>query len=98
MTVVCLAVLYIWPVAHIKGATPAQVKLNFVFENVEKTFFLIIDLGLNMYFLYLVRYSLIEYGLNKYWRLFKFNACMVIISTALDVLLLGFLSLPNPYV
>jgi hypothetical protein len=68
-----------------------------IFEKCEKTFFLIIDLALNMYFLYLVRYRLIADGLNKYWRLFNFNAGMVFISTSMDVLLLGFLSLPDPY-
>ncbi|RSL95309.1 hypothetical protein CEP52_012136 [Fusarium oligoseptatum] len=92
-----IAVCYIWTVAHMKGATPAQVHHNVIFEKVEKIFFLIIDLGLNMYFLYLVRYRLIEDGLSKYWRLFNFNAGMVGISTTMDILLLGFLSLPNPY-
>ena len=81
----------------LEGATPAQVHHNIIFEKVEKIFFLIIDLGLNLYFLYLVRYRLIEDGLGKYWRLFNFNAGMVGISTTMDILLLGFLSLPNPY-
>lgn len=92
-----IAVYYIWTVAHLEGATPAQVHVNMVFEKAEKSFFLVIDLGLNLYFLYLVRYRLIEDGLRKYWRLFNFNAGIVCISTAMDVLLLGFLSLPNPY-
>ncbi|KAM6513713.1 hypothetical protein FALCPG4_016084 [Fusarium falciforme] len=92
-----IAVCYIWTVAHLDSATPAQVHLNIVFEKAEKTFFLIIDLALNLYFLYLVRYRLIADGLSKYWRLFNFNAGMVVISTSMDVLLLGFLSLPDPY-
>ncbi|KAM0425966.1 hypothetical protein ACHAPT_008905 [Fusarium lateritium] len=92
-----IAVCYIWTVAHMEGATPAQVHHNVIFEKAEKIFFLIIDLGLNLYFLYLVRFRLIADGLSKYWRLFNFNAIMVGISTTMDVLLLGFLSLPNPY-
>ncbi|KAH6888507.1 hypothetical protein B0T10DRAFT_529528 [Thelonectria olida] len=95
--VVNIAVCYIWTVAHLEGATPAQVHLNIVFEKAEKSFFLLVDLALNLYFLYLVRYRLIADGLTKYWRLFNFNVGMVVISTSLDALLLGFLSLPEPY-
>ncbi|KAH7025247.1 uncharacterized protein B0I36DRAFT_250853, partial [Microdochium trichocladiopsis] len=92
-----IAVYYIWTTAHMPGATPSQIHLNLVFEKAEKSFFLVIDLGLNAYFLYLVRFGLIAHGLGKYWRLFNFNAGMVVVSTSIDILLLGFLSLPNPY-
>ncbi|KAF4960177.1 hypothetical protein FGADI_1196 [Fusarium gaditjirri] len=100
--VVCIllvngAVCYIFTVAHLDTATPSQKHTNMIFEKCEKTFFLIVDFALNMYFLYLVRYRLIADGLNKYWRLFNFNAGMVCISTSMDILLLGFLSLPDPY-
>jgi hypothetical protein len=56
-----------------------------------------VDLGLNLYFLHLVRSQLIQKGLTKYWRLFNFNACIVVLSIAMDLLLLGLLSLPNPF-
>ncbi|KAH7016564.1 LOW QUALITY PROTEIN: uncharacterized protein B0I36DRAFT_377954 [Microdochium trichocladiopsis] len=92
-----IAVYYIWTTAHMPGATPSQIHLNLVFEKAEKSFFLVIDLGLNASFLYLVRFGLIAHGLGKYWRLFNFNAGMVVVSTSIDILLLGFLSLPNPY-
>ncbi|KAL6408150.1 hypothetical protein AUP68_08524 [Ilyonectria robusta] len=92
-----IAVCYIWTVAHLPSATPFQIHVNLMFEKAEKSFFLIIDLGLNLYFLYLVRFRLIADGLGKYWRLFNFNAGMVVISTSMDIMLLGFLSLPNPY-
>ncbi|KAH7123145.1 hypothetical protein EDB81DRAFT_872694 [Dactylonectria macrodidyma] len=91
------AVFYIWTVAHLESATPSQVHVNMIFEKAEKSFFLAIDLGLNLYFLYLVRFRLIADGLTKYWKLFHFNTGMVAISTSMDILLLGFLSLPNPY-
>lgn len=97
ITPVCIVVYYVWTNAHMEGATPSQVRLNFIFEKSEKAFFLIIDLALNCYFLYLVRYNLIACGLNKYWRLFNFNCGMVLISTTLDALLLGFLSLENQF-
>ncbi|KAI3573988.1 hypothetical protein IWW34DRAFT_706362 [Fusarium oxysporum f. sp. albedinis] len=92
-----IAVAYIWTVAHLDGATPFQVHLNLGFEKAEKSFFLVVDLALNLYFLYLVRFRLIADGLSKYWKLFNFNAGMVVISTSMDILLLGFLSLPDPY-
>uniref|UniRef100_A0A0B7KKD3 Uncharacterized protein n=1 Tax=Bionectria ochroleuca TaxID=29856 RepID=A0A0B7KKD3_BIOOC len=92
-----VAVGYIWTIAHLDGATPTQKHVNMVFEKAVKSFFLVIDLALNLYFLYLVRYHLIANGLDKYWRLFNFNVSMVFISTSMDILLLGFLSLPDPY-
>jgi hypothetical protein len=78
-------------------ASPAKVLLNNIWERIEKSFFLLIDFGLNLCFLYLLRYRLIADGLTKYWRLFKFNAAIVVVSLSMDVLLLGMLSLPNPY-
>ncbi|KAF4342149.1 hypothetical protein FBEOM_3882 [Fusarium beomiforme] len=99
ISILCInaAVSYIFTVAHLDTATESQKYVNMIFEKFEKSFFLLVDLALNLYFLYLVRYRLIADGLNKYWRLFNFNAGIVFISTSMDVLLLGFLSLPNPY-
>jgi hypothetical protein len=74
-----------------------MIALNNIWERLEKSFFLVIDCGLNLYFLYLVRYRLIADGLAKYWRLFHFNAAILLVSTSMDILLLGMLSLPNPY-
>ncbi|KAH7111882.1 hypothetical protein B0J11DRAFT_191543 [Dendryphion nanum] len=91
-----ISVYCIWIPAHM-GTSPTFVTLNLIWERIEKTFFLVVDLGLNLYFLYLVRYRLIANGLTKYMRLFKFNAAMVFVSTSMDILLLGLLSLPNPY-
>ncbi len=92
-----IAVAFIWIRAHMPGATPEQVNLNHQFERAEKSFFLVLDLGLNLFFLYLVRFRLASDGLSKYWRLYNFNAGIVVISTSMDILLLGFLSLPEPY-
>ena len=92
-----VAVGVIWTRAHMPSATPADVHLNLSFERAEKCFFLVADLGLNLFFLYLVRFRLIAEGLTKYWRLYNFNAAMVAVSTSMDALLLGFLSLTNSY-
>ncbi|RYP67206.1 hypothetical protein DL771_007368 [Monosporascus sp. 5C6A] len=92
-----ITVCYIWTTAQMPSATPYQIKVNHMFEIAEKSIFLVVDLGLNLYFLYLVRFRLIADGLSKYWRLFNFNAGIVVLSTSMDILLLGFLGLPNPY-
>jgi hypothetical protein len=92
-----VAVYCIWIPAHMPSATPTNILLNNIWERIEKSFFLLIDFGLNLYFLYLVRNRLIANGLTKYWRLFKFNAAIVVVSLSMDVLLLGMLSLPSPY-
>lgn len=92
-----IAVYVIWPTAYRADATPAQKHLNDIFERTEKAFFLVVDLGLNLTFLYLVRFRLIAHGLSKYWQLFRFNVAIALLSTAMDAALLGMLSLPNPY-
>lgn len=91
------AVCVIWTSAYKYGSTPEQKHINVIFEKTEKTFFLVVDLGLNWIFLYFVRYRLISHGLSKYWQLFNFNIALVVLSTGLDAALLGMLSMENPY-
>jgi len=97
ISLVNISVFCIWIMAHLPSASPTIVTLNGIWERIEKSFFLIIDCGLNLYFLYLVRFRLIADGLSKYWRLFYFNAAILLVSLSMDILLLGMLSLPNPY-
>jgi hypothetical protein len=92
-----ISVFCIWIMAHMPSASPSMIAFNNIWERLEKSFFLVIDSGLNLYFLYLVRYRLIADGLSKYWRLFYFNAAILLVSLSMDTLLLGMLSLPNPY-
>lgn len=42
-------------------------------------------MALNLYFIYLVRSSLIAYGLVKYVRLYRYNVAMIMISMTMDV-------------
>ncbi|KAK0622486.1 hypothetical protein B0T14DRAFT_563934 [Immersiella caudata] len=92
-----ISVGYILISAALDDATPAQKRLNFIFEHIQKSFFLVVDLGLNLFFLYLVRTRLIDFGLTKYWRLYNFNAWIVTIATSMDVIPLGMLSHSNPF-
>jgi hypothetical protein len=91
-----VSVFCIW-IPALLGVNHSWIVLNHYWERVEKTIFLLIDLGLNVYFLYLVRSNLIAQGLTKYWALFNFNAGVILVSTSMDVLLLGLQNLPNPY-
>lgn len=91
-----ISVYCIWIPAHM-NVGQHWVKLNHIWERVEKSIFLVVDFGLNAYFLYLVRSQLISKGMTKYWRLYHFNAGIVVLSVLMDLLLLGLLSLPNPY-
>lgn len=86
-----------WNPGQMPDATPKQVQLMKDIERAEKIFFLLLDLGLSLMFLYLVRYRLIAGGLDKYWHLFYFNIGAVILSTTMDALLVGMLNLPSPY-
>ncbi|KAF2401031.1 hypothetical protein EJ06DRAFT_510063 [Trichodelitschia bisporula] len=91
-----ISVFCIWIPAMLRSG-PQWVRINHVWERVEKSIFLVVDLGLNIYFLYLVRSQLIEKGLTKYWPLYNFNAGIILISTSMDIALLGLQSLPNAY-
>ena len=91
ITIVNISVFCIWVPAHMPGASQTRITLNNVWERVEKSFFLVLDLGLNLLFLYLVRSRLISGGLTKYWRLYNFNVGIAVVSTCMDILLLGFL-------
>ncbi|KAL9563773.1 hypothetical protein ACKAV7_012162 [Fusarium commune] len=73
-------------------------EINIVWDRTEKAVFLIVDLSLNLYFIYLVRSRLIACGLTKYTELFQFNVIMVIISVSLDCVLMGATFLPSPVV
>lgn len=92
-----LTVCSLWVPAQRSTAQPDQIRLNHIFETVEKTFFLVLDLALNIFFLFLVHHHLIAGGLNKYWRLFKWNIGMVCLSTAMDALVLGLLRAQHSY-
>ncbi|KAF2657773.1 hypothetical protein K491DRAFT_316510 [Lophiostoma macrostomum CBS 122681] len=92
-----ISVYVVWIPARL-GISPTWVKLNEIWDRIEKVLYLLIDLGLNCYFLYLVRSKLISRGLGKYTPLFRFNAGIVVISIAMDALIIGMMSLPNDLV
>ncbi|KAK8080794.1 hypothetical protein PG997_008612 [Apiospora hydei] len=88
---------FIWIPARLQ-ISPLYEEINIIWDRSEKGVFLVVDLALNIYFIYLVRSRLVANGLTKYNRLFHFNICMVVISVALDAVLIGATFLPSPVV
>lgn len=86
-----------WIRAQMPDATPRQVQFMKHVERAEKGFFLVLDLGLSLTFLYLVRFRLISLGLDKYWRLFYVSIAAICLSTSMDAVLVGMVSLSSPY-
>ncbi|KAJ2906163.1 hypothetical protein MKZ38_002878 [Zalerion maritima] len=99
VAILCInvSVFCIWVPARLQ-ISETIIRMNEIWDRVEKVVFLIIDAGLNIMFIYLVNSKLIANGLTKYRMLFKFNCIMVFVSISLDVVLIGTMSLPNGFV
>lgn len=112
LLVVNISVFCIWIPARLQ-INQTYIKINSVWDRVEKGIFLVVDAGLNFYFIHLVKSRLIANGLTKYNRLFKVNLVMIAISMTMDVcyrlsstwspltnqvLLIAMMSLPNDIV
>ncbi|KAJ4301199.1 hypothetical protein N0V90_003290 [Kalmusia sp. IMI 367209] len=92
-----ISVYCIWIPARM-AVSPTWIKLNDIWDRIEKVIYLIIDAGLNAYFLYLVKVRLVDAGLIKYKELWRFNAGIASISISMDLLIIGMMSLPNDLV
>lgn len=79
-----ISVFIIWMPARLQ-VSPGWVHVNDIWDRVEKGIFALADLGLNLYFVYLVRKELVRYGLTKYTLLYRYNIGMIFISMSLDV-------------
>ncbi|KAG7138986.1 hypothetical protein HYQ45_004032 [Verticillium longisporum] len=95
-------VLVLWSIQPTQlvsnGISEGIIHANNIWDRIEKAIFLIIDLGLNLAFIYLVRSRLIAFGLTKYTVLFRFNLAMICISMSLDIMIIGLMSLPNTFI
>lgn len=79
-----VSVFIVWMPARLQ-ISPAWIHFNEIWDRVEKGIFALMDLGLNLYFIYLVRSELVAHGLTKYETLYKFNLVMIFCSLSLDV-------------
>ncbi|OLN83289.1 hypothetical protein CCHL11_03028 [Colletotrichum chlorophyti] len=94
LLVVNISVFCIWIPARLQ-INSTYVHINEIWDRIEKGIFLVVDAGLNLTFIYLVKSRLIASGLTKYTTLFRFNLLMITFSMSLDVILIGIMSLPN---
>ncbi|KAJ4267363.1 hypothetical protein NW762_003468 [Fusarium torreyae] len=91
-----VSVFCIWIPARLQ-ISQTYIDINNVWDRIEKALFAVIDLALNFYFVYLVRSSLISYGLTKYVVLYRFNLVMVALSISMDILIIAAMSLKNTF-
>jgi hypothetical protein len=83
-----VTVFVIWIPARLQ-ISDRWVLANAIWDRAEKCIFLVIDAGLNAYFMWLIRSKLVANGLTRYMTLFRFNMGMVCVSISLDVSLVG---------
>jgi hypothetical protein len=79
-----ISVFCIWIPARLQ-INDTYIKINNVWDRIEKAIVAIVDVGLNFYFIHLIRAKLIANGLTKYTKLYHFNLTMIALSLALDV-------------
>ncbi|KAK7403448.1 hypothetical protein QQX98_010769 [Neonectria punicea] len=65
LAVINISVASVWIPARLQ-INPTWIHVNEIYDRLEKAIFAVMDVGLNLYFVYLVRSSLIEYGLTQY--------------------------------
>ncbi|KAH7302936.1 hypothetical protein B0I35DRAFT_365810 [Stachybotrys elegans] len=94
--IINIAVACIWIPARLTQSKKL-LHINAIWDRTEKVLYLLMDLGLNSAFLHIVRRELIARGLTKYKLLFNFNACVVVISLSMDILIIAMMSSPNPF-
>lgn len=89
ITSINIAVFIIWIPSHLSPPPPGAatfVKINNVWDKISKVLILIVDAGLNWYFLKTVKERLVrQHGLTKYAPLVSFNAKLMVVSIAMDV-------------
>jgi len=74
------------------------IRINSVWDRIEKALYLVIDGALNWYFIHVVKSNLVEHGLEKYNALVRFNQRIIVVSLIMDVAIIGAMSMPNGFV
>jgi len=97
VTVINISVFNIWIPARLQ-ISQKYCDINAYWDRIEKTLYLIVDLGLNWFFLRTVRLNLIANGLTKYDRLVCFNRKIVVFSILMDIMIIAAMSIPNSFV
>jgi hypothetical protein len=74
------------------------IRINTIWDRLEKVIYLLLDAFLNYYFIRVVNSNLVRYGLKKYNRLVRFNKRIIAVSLLMDILIIGTMSVPNGFV
>ncbi|KAI4851268.1 hypothetical protein E4T44_02234 [Aureobasidium sp. EXF-8845] len=75
------------------------VSINKYWDRLSKVLIMLVDAFLNWYFVYVVRARLVKYhGLRKYKPLVGYYTRLGLVSVAMDLMLIGLMSLKNPTV
>ncbi|KAF1947038.1 hypothetical protein EJ02DRAFT_334813 [Clathrospora elynae] len=100
ITGINIAVFVIWIPAHtVPPASETFVMINKFWDKISKVLILVVDGGLNWYFLRTVKIRLVQQnGLKKYAPLVGFNARLMVLSIGMDALLIGLMFLKNQVV
>jgi hypothetical protein len=100
ITAINVAVFIIWIPSHTNPpASDTFVRINDVWDKISKVLILVVDAALNYYFLRTVKIRLVkQHGLKKYAPLVGFNGKLMVVSIAMDALLIGLMFLKNQVV
>jgi len=82
--IVNISVLCIWVPARLQ-INMTYVLANSIWDRTGKAVFSVIDLGMNLYFIFLIWSKFLTNGLGRYRVLFRFNCAMIVLSLLLDV-------------
>ncbi|KAJ5587838.1 uncharacterized protein N7459_003603 [Penicillium hispanicum] len=97
ITAVNISVYTIWIPARLQ-ISARYIAINEWWDRCEKGIYLLVDASLNLYFIHIVRSSLLRAGLTKYKTLIQFNMSIVGLSLGMDVLIISMMSLRNTFV
>jgi hypothetical protein len=93
-----VSVFCIWLPAKLQ-ISQRFMKINVVWDRIEKVIYFVADAALNYVFIYQVKAKLIEFGgLKKYQRLVRYNMQIIVVSLSMDILIIGMMSYPNELV
>ncbi|KAK0612089.1 hypothetical protein B0T14DRAFT_571924 [Immersiella caudata] len=99
------AIVFILTTSVVIIWTPAKMEINKrwidannIWDRGEKICFLLFDVSINMFFVNRIRTALIENGLLKYKRLYRFNLIIISLSILLDIAVIGTTWLPDYWI
>ncbi|GAB1319389.1 hypothetical protein MFIFM68171_09599 [Madurella fahalii] len=90
--IINVSVFCIWVPARLQ-ISATWIRINSIWDRMEKAIFACIDTSLNLYFMWLVKSKLVEGGLTQYKLVYQVNLVLVWFSISLDILLIGLMSL-----